>query len=323
MNMIIAEIGNNHEGSFKVAKKMILAAYKAGVDAVKFQTFKTENYVNISEKKRFSRLKKFELSKSEFVKLSIYAKQKGLLFISTPFDLESANFLKDIVDYFKISSGDNNYYQLIEKVLSYKKPTIISCGLLNDKGISTLLNHIKRKKFPLKKITLMHCVSSYPVPPSEANLNAITYMKKKFKLNIGYSDHTVGISAAIIAKNLGASVIEKHFTLNKKFSSFRDHILSSDPTEMKVLVNELKNHNPILKIPNKNISKSEKKNLASMRRSIYSITKMKKNERITENKIKIVRPFGYFHPIDLKKILNKKLKVDIQENQLIIKKILN
>ena len=200
--MIIAEIGNNHEGSFKVAKKMILAAYKAGVDAVKFQTFKTENYVNISEKKRFSRLKKFELSKSEFVKLSIYAKQKGLLFISTPFDLESANFLKDIVDYFKISSGDNNYYQLIEKVLSYKKPTIISCGLLNDKGISTLLNHIKRKKFPLKKITLMHCVSSYPVPPSEANLNAITYMKKKFKLNIGYSDHTVGISAAIIAKNL-------------------------------------------------------------------------------------------------------------------------
>ena len=166
----------------------------------------------------------------------------------------------------------------------------------------------------------MHCVSSYPVPPSEANLNAITYMKKKFKLNIGYSDHTVGISAAIIAKNLGASVIEKHFTLNKKFSSFRDHMLSSDPTEMKVLVNELKNHNPILKIPNKNISKSEKKNLASMRRSIYSITKMKKNERITENKIKIVRPFGYFHPIDLKKILNKKLKVDIQENQLITKK---
>ena len=134
----------------KLQKKNDFSTYKAGVDAVKFQTFKTENYVNISEKKRFSRLKKFELSKSEFVKLSIYAKQKGLLFISTPFDLESANFLKDIVDYFKISSGDNNYYQLIEKVLSYKKPTIISCGLLNDKGISTLLNHIKRKKFPLK-----------------------------------------------------------------------------------------------------------------------------------------------------------------------------
>mgnify|MGYP001330375302 CR=1 FL=1 len=144
--LIIAEIGNNHEGSFKLAKKLIEKAAKAGVDAVKFQTFKTEKFVNDRDQLRYKRLKKFELSKEDFYKLSKFAKSKKLIFISTPLDIQSAIDLNKCVDYFKISSGDNNYFQLIEKVLSFKKPIIISTGLLDYLGIVDLLKVIKKRK---------------------------------------------------------------------------------------------------------------------------------------------------------------------------------
>ena len=176
---IIAEIGNNHEGSFKLAKKLIIEAAKTGVDAVKFQTFQTENYVNSKDKKRFNRLKKFELTQKQFLELAIFARKKKLIFISTPFDIQSATNLNKIVDCFKISSGDNNYYELIDKVLSFKKPTIISTGLLNKLEISALMKHIKKKKFPLRKVFFLHCVSDYPVKDNEANLLSIKYLKKK------------------------------------------------------------------------------------------------------------------------------------------------
>ena len=138
---IIAEIGNNHEGSFNVACKLIKEAKKAGVDAVKFQTFKTEYFVNISDKERFNKLKKFELSYEDFEKLSVLAKKNGLKFISTPLDIPSAFFLNKIVNCFKIASGDNNYYDLIRTVLNFNKPTFISTGLLDFKQIKNLLNN--------------------------------------------------------------------------------------------------------------------------------------------------------------------------------------
>ena len=148
---IIAEIGNNHEGNYKNALKLIDKAKKSGVDAVKFQTFETKNFLNKSEKKRFDILKSFELKKDNFKKLSIYARKKGLKFISTPLDIYSAKYLSSIVDIFKISSGDNNYFQLIEKVLSFKKPIIISTGLLDYSGIVDLLKLIKKKKLSNEK----------------------------------------------------------------------------------------------------------------------------------------------------------------------------
>ena len=156
---IIAEIGNNHEGSFNVACKLIKEAKKAGVDAVKFQTFETKNYVNQNDVKRFKRLKDFELTKEEFYKLSLVAKNNNLKFISTPFDINSAIFLNKIVDCFKISSGDNNYYQLIEQVLKFKKNTIISTGLLNFKETINLYKFIKKSKFNNSKIAFLYCVS--------------------------------------------------------------------------------------------------------------------------------------------------------------------
>ena len=311
---IIAEIGNNHEGSFNVACKLIKEAKKAGVDAVKFQTFETKNYVNKNDFERFKRLKKFELTKEEFYKLSLLAKNNNLKFISTPFDINSAIFLNKIVDYFKISSGDNNYYQLIEQVLKFKKNTIISTGLLNFKGTINLYKFIKKLKFDNSKIAFLHCVSSYPAEDKEANLLSISLLKKNFPFTIGYSDHTLGIHAAIAATVIGAKIIEKHFTLDNNYSKFRDHQLSLNPVNMKHLVDSIRSIEYMMGKEQKIIQPSEKKNLFSMRRSLYLSKNINKNSKIKVIDVSIVRPFVSLEPFDLNKVIGKTAKVDLDIN---------
>ena len=311
---IIAEIGNNHEGSFNVACKLIKEAKKAGVDAVKFQTFETKNYVNQNDFERFKRLKKFELTKEEFYKLSLLAKNNNLKFISTPFDINSAIFLNKIVDCFKISSGDNNYYQLIEQVLKFKKNTIISTGLLNLKETINLYKFIKLLKFNNSKIAFLHCVSSYPTKEKEANLLSISFLKKKFPFTIGYSDHTLGIHAAIAATVIGAKIIEKHFTLDNNYSKFRDHQLSLNPVNMKHLVDSIRSVEYMMGKEQKIIQLSEKKNLSSMRRSLYLSKNINKNSKIKAKDVSIVRPFVSLEPFDFNKVVGKTAKVDLDIN---------
>ncbi len=286
---IIAEIGNNHEGSFNVACKLIKEAKKAGVDAVKFQTFKTEYFVNISDKERFNKLKKFELSYEDFEKLSILSKKNGLKFISTPLDIPSAIFLNKIVNCFKIASGDNNYYNLVRTVLDFNKPTFISTGLLDFKQIKNLLNFIIKIKFNLSKLSFLHCVSDYPVKFKEANLLSVKFLSKRLPLTIGYSDHTIGKEASLIAVSLGAKIIEKHFTLSNNFSKFRDHKISLNPTDMSQLVTSIRKTELMLGKEEKKIQKSELKNLNLIRRSIYSAGNLDKNSIIKENMIKVLR----------------------------------
>ncbi len=312
--LIVAEIGNNHEGSFSLAKKLIEKAAKAGVDAVKFQTFKTEQFINDNDKFRYKRYKKFELSKQDFYKLSKFAKSKKLFFISTPLDIQSAVYLNKCVDYFKISSGDNNYFQLIEKVISFKKPVIISTGLLDYSGIKKILKLIKKRKFPMKKVFLLHCVSDYPAEDKEANLISIKYLKDKFRMNIGYSDHTIGIEASIMASAYGARIIEKHFTIDKNYSNFRDHKLSADPKEMLKLVNSVRRSSIMAGTYTKKISENEKKNLKSMRRSLYAKVQINRGERITADKIKLVRPFNSLSSNKINDVLNKKAKFLIKKS---------
>jgi len=311
---IIAEIGNNHEGSFNVACKLIKEAKKAGVDAVKFQTFETKNYVNQNDFERFKRLKKFELTKEEFYKLSLLAKNNNLKFISTPFDINSAIFLNKIVDCFKISSGDNNYYQLIEQVLKFKKNTIISTGLLNLKETINLYKFIKLLKFNNSKIAFLHCVSSYPTKEKEANLLSISFLKKKFPFTIGYSDHTLGIHAAIAATVIGAKIIEKHFTLDNNYSKFRDHQLSLNPVNMKHLVDSIRSVEYMMGKEQKIIQLSEKKNFSSMRRSLYLSKNISKNSKIKAKDVSIVRPFVSLEPFDFNKVVGKTAKVDLDIN---------
>jgi N,N'-diacetyllegionaminate synthase len=308
---IIAEIGNNHEGSFNVACKLIKEAKKAGVDAVKFQTFKTEDFINPNDKKRFRKLKKFELSYEDFEKLSVIAKNKKLKFISTPLDINSAIFLNNIVDCFKIASGDNNYYDLIKTVLNFDKPTFISTGLLDFIEVKSLVKFIKKIGFNFSKLSLFHCVSDYPVSYEEANLLSIKFLKDKFPLTIGYSDHTIGKDASIIAASLGAKIIEKHFTLSNNFSKFRDHQISLNPQDMKQLVSSIRKTELMLGFEEKRIQNSEFKNLDSIRRSIYSANNLNKNSIIKKNMTKILRPANIYKPNDLNKILNKKIKKKI------------
>lgn len=323
--MIIAEIGNNHEGSYSVAEELIGKAAEAGADAVKFQTFKTEYYVSADNKERFERLKSFELSYDEFRKLADVAKSEDIIFLSTPFDMCSASFLNEIVPAFKISSGDNSFYPLLKYIASFNKQIILSSGL-------TDLNEIKYSKGFIEKawrengfnqdIAVLHCVCSYPVQPCEVNLAAIKVLKDELKCTVGYSDHTIGIESAVLSVAFGASIIEKHFTLDKNFSDFRDHILSADPIEMKRLVQKVKETSVMIGKPEKKIQESEAVLIESLRRRIVAKRDLSEGKIITMNDITWVRKAGGFPAGRECQLLGKRLLKPLKSGDEIIPDVL-
>ncbi|WP_440938012.1 N-acetylneuraminate synthase family protein [Candidatus Pelagibacter sp.] len=289
---LIAEIGNNHEGDIKTAKKLISQAAKAKVDAVKFQTFITEDFINNQDKKRFKLLKKFELNQKQFLDLKKFAHKNKLLFISTPLDIKSSDFLIKNADIIKIASSDNNFFPMFDKIIKSKKNVIISTGLINIEQI----NYIKKKIYKLvgkkkahERIAFLHCVTSYPVNYKYANLNSIRYLKEKLKFAIGYSDHTLGIDASITATSLGAKIIEKHFTINKKYSNFRDHMLSADLNELKKMVLKIRKIELLLGKYEKNIQNCEKNFLKIVRRSPFAKEDIKKGEKFSLKNVNFLR----------------------------------
>ena len=315
---IIAEVGNNHEGNFNVAKKLIHLAAKAGADAIKFQTFKTENFIRKKDIKRFKQLKKFELSYEQFKSLKKLAHIKKIKFISTPLDLESADFLIKNADLIKIASSDNNFFPLIEKVLKSKKSIIISTGMINILQIKDLTNYIYKvigKKSAIKRIALLHCVTNYPVEDEFANLRSVEYLIKNSKLTIGYSDHTIGNEACIAAVAMGAKVIEKHFTINKKFSKFRDHALSADYIDLKNIVTGIRKVEKQLGRFNKEIQKPEKKLIKIVRRAAYAGKDIFPGEKISLKNTKFLRPALTSNFFNLKKIIGKKIKKTFYKDQ--------
>lgn len=316
---LIAEAGNNHEGDFKVAKKLISEAKKSGADAVKFQTFVPELFVSTQEKKRFNKLKKFRLSFEEFKKLSEYARSKKIIFFSTPLDSKSASFLNTIQNIFKIASSDSNYTILLNQISGFNKDIILSTGMTDintvKKSKKLIFNNWKKtKKIKKNNLCLMHCVSSYPVPPNEANLNAIKTLIKNFgDCIIGYSDHTIGNQASLAAVTLGAKVIEKHFTLSKTFSKFRDHKLSATPEEFKKLANDIRILENMLGSGEKKIQNSEKIAFNYMRRSAVASKIIYKNKKIKSSDIKWIRTKGGLKINFLNKIINKKTRKMIRK----------
>ena len=315
---IIAEAGNNHEGNFSIAKKLVRLAAKAGADAIKFQTFKTENFIRKKDIKRFKQLKKFELSYEQFKSLKKLAHIKKIKFISTPLDLESADFLIKNADLIKIASSDNNFFPLIEKVLKSKKSIIISTGMTNTSQIKDLTNYIYKvigKKSAEKRIALLHCVTSYPVEDRFANLRSVEYLIKNSKLTIGYSDHTLGNDACIAAVAMGAKVIEKHFTINKKFSKFRDHALSADYTDLKNIVSRIRKVEKQLGRFNKEIQKPEKKLINIVRRAVYADRDIFPGEKISIKNVKFLRPSLTSNFFYLKKIIGRKIKKTFYKDQ--------
>ena len=320
---IIAEIGNNHEGNFKLAKKMINEAAVAGVDAVKFQTFIPEKFVSSVDRSRLDKLKSFQLSYDQFKELSLIAKKKGLIFFSTPLDIESAKFLNTIQPIFKIASGDNNFYPLIETVLAFKKPLIISTGASDISNIKKLYNRIY-KNFSKINLAFLHCVSSYPVPNEEVSLASIFYLKKKFpRVVIGYSDHTLGIDAAVWSVIAGARIVEKHFTLDKNYSDFRDHQLSADLGEMNLLVKKIRQAEKMLGKQEKKLSPCEKEMNIMGRRSIAVNRDILKGTKLQKSDFIFLRPGKGFSPDEGNKLLGKKIIRNLKKYEIISKKVVS
>lgn len=325
---IIAEAGVNHNGDFELAKKMILEGKKAGVDAVKFQTFKAGNLVASNAKKadyqlkstdnkesQQDMLKKLELSFREFCLLKEYAAELDIDFISTPFDEESVDFLDTLnMPFWKIPSGEITNLPYLLKIAKTKKPIILSTGMCTMEEIGEALDIFG--DYNREDITLLHCNTEYPTPFEDVNLNAMKTLKEKFHVKVGYSDHTQGIEIPIAAVALGAEVIEKHFTLDKNMPG-PDHKASLEPDELKEMVKAIRNIEIALGNGEKYPSESEKKNIAVARKSIVAKKDIKKGDIFTEENITTKRPGNGISPMEWFKVLGRKAIKDFQKDELI------
>jgi N,N'-diacetyllegionaminate synthase len=308
--MIVAEIGNNHEGSFDTAVEMIKQAAECRVDAVKFQTFIPEFYVDASQTERLARLRSFRLSQDQFSQLADAARKHGLIFFSTPFDIESAEFLNEICPVIKISSGDNKFYPLLAKVASFEKPIIMSTGLARLDAISRARQTIMdvwTQRGHRGSLALLHCVSSYPTPLERAQLGLIRTLQEAFPDTIGYSDHTLGPDAAVLSIGLGARIIEKHFTLDKKFSDFRDHQLSADPIEMGQLVHKIRRAEAMIGVQLERKAEVESDGEIAMRRSIAARRELLAGARIQASDLCWVRPGTGIAPGEERRVVGRTL----------------
>ncbi len=316
---IIAEVGNNHEGDASLALEMIELAAEAGAHAVKFQTIEPAKLVSPADTQRIAQLTRFQLSMDDYAKLARAAADKGLLFLSTPFYLDAVDFLDPLVPAFKISSGDNRFIPLLKKVAGTGKPVLLSCGLSDIDEVAQSMELIKADWAAAgldSFIVLLHCVSCYPTPHHEANLKAITALGPLADV-VGYSDHTLGPDAAVAAAALGARVIEKHFTLDKNHSEFRDHQLSADPIELKEICERVALVNAMLGDADKSPRQCESPLGTAARRSIAAARDLHAGSMLDEADIIWLRPGGGFAPGEEEKVLGRRLKQPLRAGDLL------
>lgn len=325
---IIAEAGVNHNGSFELAKQLVDKAVWAGADCIKFQTFNSKNLVSKNAQKaeyqkkttdssesQLEMLKKLELSKEEFIELRDYCNQKGIMFLSTPFDLESIDFLASIgVKTWKIPSGEITNYPFLRAIGKRKKSVIMSTGMCTIDEVHDAVNVLK--SFGTTDITLLHCTTEYPAPYDSVNLKAMLTLQKEFGYKVGYSDHTNGIEIPVAAVAMGASVIEKHFTLDKTMEG-PDHKASLEPEELRQMVLSIRNVEAAIGDGIKQPSEAEKKNIAIARKSIVAACDIKKGEEFTENNLTAKRPGNGISPMQWDKILGTKAIRDYMTDELI------
>jgi len=291
--VVVAEIGNNHEGSVDVARQLIREAAAAGADAVKLQTFRTEHYVSRHDTARFARLKSFELPAECYVELAELARSLNMWFLSTPFDLESVDRLEPLVDAYKVASGDNDFTPLLKRILDTGRPVIVSTGASDLAQIADLVALVEsRRGHAPQDVALLHCVSAYPAPEEDLNLGAMETLRRTFGLPVGYSDHALGIEAAVLAASLGATIVEKHFTLDKAASDFRDHQLSADPADMRELVRRTRSVVAMTGSGLKDVRPSEAGNAHALRRSIVAVRDLPCGHTLDWSDLTWVRPGG-------------------------------
>lgn len=325
---IIAEAGVNHNGNIIIAKKMIDFAKGAGADYIKFQTFIPENLVSkyakkaeyqkittASDESQLQMLRKLMLSKNEFIELSDYCKATSIGFISTPFDLESVDFLNSFnMDFWKVPSGEITNLPYLVEIAKTGKPIILSTGMSDLDEIDAALNVLHSNG--AGKITLLHCNTQYPTPIEDVNLNAILTLKDRYNCDVGYSDHTLGIEVPIAAVALGATVIEKHFTLSSNMEG-PDHRASLEPKEFKSMVSAIRNIEKALGTGNKVASPSETENKDIARKSIVASRMIKKGEVFSKDNITTKRPGSGISPMRWYNVIGAVAKRDFQEDELI------
>ncbi len=327
---IIAEAGVNHNGSLKVAKKMIDAAKSCGADAIKFQTFKPENLVSKFAKKakyqqkitsksesQLDMLKKLALGANEHRELIRYCRKKGIIFLSTPFDLESIDLLNKFkLNIFKIPSGEITNLPFLRKIGKLQRKIIMSTGMADIKETKTALDMLMSSGTAKKDITVLHCNTEYPTPYEDVNLRAMLTIKDTFGVNVGYSDHTLGIEIPIAAVALGATVIEKHFTLNKSMKG-PDHNVSLEPKEFKAMVEAIRHIEVAFGSSIKKPSNSERKNITAIRKSIVALKNIKKGEIFSEENITTKRPATGISPMQWDKVIGKTAQRDFKKDRAI------
>jgi N,N'-diacetyllegionaminate synthase len=325
--VIIAEAGVNHNGNIEIAKQLIDVAAEAKVDYIKFQTFIAEQVVTTTAKKaqyqivntgkseetQLEMIKKLELSFDDFISLEKYAREKNIKFLSTAFDMESVDFLKKMeLGLWKIPSGEITNYPYIRKIGHYKEKMLISTGMCDMSEIKVALDTLLDFGVERKNIVLLQCNTAYPTPLKDVNLNAMVEIGKEFKVDIGYSDHTLNNEVAFAAVALGAKVIEKHFTLDRSMEG-PDHMASLEPKELKELVSGIRNIEKALGNGIKKPSVSESINIAVARRSIHLAIDLKAGDQITELHLEAKRPGTGLSPMLWNKIIGKRAAHDLQK----------
>ena len=328
---IIAEAGVNHNGSIELAKKLIDVASEAGVDAVKFQTFKTSNLVSKDAKKakyqkenmqdgddnQYNMLKKLELDIDTHKELIGYCASKKIMFLSTPFDHDSIELLEGLgLEIFKIPSGEITNLPYLRHVGSLKKKVILSTGMANMDEIRDALDVLVQAGTKKEDITVLHANTMYPTPMEDVNLNAMLTIGKTFDLSYGYSDHTLGIEVDIAAVAMGASVIEKHFTLDKNMDG-PDHKASLEPDELEAMVKAIRNIQQALGDGVKKPSKSEIPNMEIARKSIVAKKDIKKGEVLNKENLTVKRPGNGISPMKWDEIVGSKAQRDYTEDEMI------
>lgn len=328
---VIAEAGVNHNGDIQIAKRLIDAAAEAGADAVKFQTFKTENIVCKTAQKaeyqlattnqsetQFEMLKKLELTGQMHNELMEYCKQRNILFLSTPFDVESARYLADLgMQIFKIPSGEITNLPYLREIGKYRKKVILSTGMSSMDEVRAAVEALRKNG--TDDITLLHCNSQYPTPMSDVNLLAMVSMREEMDIPIGYSDHTQGVEIPIAATALGATVIEKHFTLDRTMEG-PDHKASLEPDELKQMVQGIRKIEAALGNGIKQISSSEKENVKISRKSIVAARMIRANETFTEENLTTKRPGTGISPMWWDELIGHCAKREYRQDDLILER---
>ena len=326
--LIIAEAGVNHNGNLDLALKMVDEAKRAGADIVKFQTAIPEKVISKyadkaeyqkkttgNEESQLEMCKRIHLKLSDYDIIKKYCEEVGIEFLSTPFDLESIDYLEKLgMRLWKIPSGEITNLPYLIKIAKTGKPVIMSTGMAELNEVEEAVNVLKENG--AGEITLLHCTTEYPAPFESVNLRAMNTLREKFETEVGYSDHTVGLEAAVAAVVLGATVIEKHFTLNHNMEG-PDHKASLEPEEFEVMVNNIRLIEKALGDGVKQPAEAEKKNIAIARKSIVAAKDIKKGEIFTEDNITVKRPGSGISPMKWFEVLGTEAVRDFGEDELI------